>query len=209
MQQSKIDSTQKDDILCTQRHQLHDATNAGVTFLLEARDHQDCWKDYDLVVTRMGDEWTATAGDEWVTAYTGSVLATVPDARVSEAIMGAWNLLKTTSRPIGGWGYNSISKPDASSTSWALQLAEAVGAGDSEQAQLAKAFLNTHQRSNGGIAAYATEERVRDFFKTPPHISVEGTLQAHTCVSAEVAALPEYRFRLRNCFLPITLQIAT
>ncbi len=190
MSQSVENSTRQDKILYGETRKLNNAIDGAVTFLLEARNPQGWWMDYNL-----GDFGFS---DEWVTAYVGTTLAKVPYAHVSEDVMNTWKLLKTSCRSTGGWGYNTTNPGDASSTGWVLQLAEAVDAYNSEQAQQAKGFVTAHIQPNGGIAAYAKDKTVRDFFKVPPQISTEGYCQAHVCVSAEVAALPEFRLRLQD-----------
>jgi hypothetical protein len=170
--------------------QLRESIDAAVTFLLEARTSQGWWLDFDLA---------PGPSDEWVTAYVGTMLATVPDSRLSEAVSHAWELLQSRcQRPTGAWGYNYFTPGDADSIGWALQLAEAVGASNSERAQQAKAALATHQRPNGGMATYATDEPIRAFIAASPHQTFEGWCGSQTCVSAAIAALPEYRFLLHD-----------
>nr|6SBB_A Chain A, MstE [Scytonema sp. PCC 10023]6SBB_B Chain B, MstE [Scytonema sp. PCC 10023]6SBC_A Chain A, MstE [Scytonema sp. PCC 10023] len=191
-------STRQEKLLYPKLNQLSNSINAAVAFLLEARNLEGWWQDFNF-------PQAASIGDEWVTAYVGTMLATLPYAHVHEALMQAWELLKIRDhRPTGEWGYNYILCGDADTTGWALQLAAAVGASDSERAQQARAALATHLQPNGGIATFA-EESIRAYIKVPDlaNVSFQGWCGAHTCVSAAVAALPEFRSRLHD-YLRVT-----
>ncbi|GAB1542720.1 prenyltransferase/squalene oxidase repeat-containing protein [Scytonema sp. NUACC21] len=186
--QSLEKSTWQDNIQSPKSHQLSDAINAAVTFLLEARNPEGWWLEYEV---------PDGPSDEWTTAYVGIRLAKVPDTRVPEALMRAWELLKTRNhRSTGGWGFTSTLPADADSTCVGIQLAEAVGASDYEQTQQAKAHLANLLQPNSGIATYV-EDVARAHFRIPPHIPIEGISGVHVCVNALVAAgLPAFRFRL-------------
>ncbi|MCP6757185.1 MAG: hypothetical protein NHB32_00120 [Fischerella sp. CENA71] len=176
-------------------NQLSNAINAAVTFLLNAKNPEGWWLDYDTV---------AGPSDEWVTAYVSTMLSIVPEDHVFKTVRQAWELLKTRShRPTGGWGYNFVVSGDADTTGWALQLARAVNQSSSEQVQQAKAFLATHQRSDGGMATFASEEVIRPYFanvysKNPLKQTFEGWCASHVCVSAAIATLPEYYTNLHD-----------
>lgn len=169
---------------------ISQAIESAVTFLLAARDSKGWWIDFHLA---------AGLSDEWVTGYVGTMLATIPDNRVPEAISTAWNLLNSRRhRANGKWGYNRFPPGDADSTSWALQLARAIGESHSERVRQAMQSLATHQRPDGGICTYESEESIRAFIHASPEIGFEGWCGSHTCVSAAIAALPEYRFQLQD-----------
>ena len=185
------ESPRQEKMLSSEINQLNGSLNAAVTFLLEARSPEGWWQDYNF-------PQAASIGDEWVTSYVGTILASVPDARIPEALIKAWEMLKTRNhRPTGEWGYNYILCGDADSTGWALQLAAAVGASNSERAQRAKAALVTHLQPDGGISTFI-EEAIRAYIKVPDlaNISFTGWCSSHACVSAAVAGLPEFRLRL-------------
>jgi hypothetical protein len=162
----------------------------AVTFLLAARDSEGWWRDFHLA---------AGVSDEWVTGYVGTMLATVPDGRIADAVAAAWKLLQTRRhRANGTWGYNRFPPGDADSTGWALQLAHAIGENGSERARQASRSLAAHTRRDGGMSTYACEEPIRAFIHAPPTLGLEGWCGSHTCVSAALAALLDYRCRLRD-----------
>jgi hypothetical protein len=127
-----------------------------------------------------------------VTAYVGAVLAAMDEARATEAATAAWTLLERRGRPAGTWGYNPLPPGDADSTGWGLLLAAGVGAGGSERALEARQALACHLRSDAGIATYAEERPIRRFIGAPDERSFQGWCGAQPCVSAAVAALPEF-----------------
>ncbi|NMG08664.1 hypothetical protein [Brasilonema sp. UFV-L1] len=220
-------------------NQLSDAIKAATTFLLEAKDPQGWWQDFYL---------GRRPSDEWITAYVATALAALPDTRVRDIVMETWELFKSRCRPTGGWGFNVLIPEDADSTGWVLQLANAVGAGDSEFAQKARVFVREHLQPDGGMSTYASDKAIRAYltesvqlflkqvqqdqmngagnselaqqFKvfvikhlqpdskvsipvtdeafqaglsTPPCESFDGWCQSHVCVTAAIAALPEFR----------------
>jgi hypothetical protein len=167
-----------------------DTIESAVTFLLTARNSEGWWIDFHLA---------AGLSDEWVTGYVGTMLANIPDTRVSEAVSTAWNLLNSRRhRANGKWGYNRLPPGDADSTGWVLQLACAIGESNSERARQAMQSLAAHQRPDGGICTYESEESIRAFIHASPEIGFAGWCGSHTCVSAAIAALPEYRFQLQD-----------
>ncbi|MFN6535642.1 MAG: prenyltransferase/squalene oxidase repeat-containing protein [Nostoc sp. EkiNYC01] len=163
---------------------------SAVTFLLTARNSEGWWIDFQLA---------AGLSDEWVTGYVGAMLANIRDNRIPEAVSTAWNLLNSRRhRANGKWGYNRLPPGDADSTGWVLQLAHAIGESNSERARQAMQSLAAHQRPDGGICTYESEESIRAFIHASPEIGFAGWCGSHTCVSAAIAALPEYRFQLQD-----------
>ncbi|BAZ21973.1 squalene/oxidosqualene cyclase [Kalymmatonema gypsitolerans NIES-4073] len=183
--------TSQDKLQFSDLDQLSKSINAAVTFLLEAKTPEGWWQDYNF-------PQAASIGDEWVTGYVGTVLSEVPDTRIDSALLQAWELLKTRDhRPSGGWGYNYKLCTDADTTGWALQLAAAVGASDSERAQRAKLALASQLQPDGGLSTFR-EEPIRAYIKVPDlaKVSFAGWCSSHACVSAAVARLPEFHSRL-------------
>ncbi|WP_445634101.1 Squalene cyclase C-terminal domain-containing protein [Nostoc sp. DSM 114161] len=167
-----------------------DTIESAVTFLLTARNSEGWWIDFHLA---------AGLSDEWVTGYVGTMLANIPDSRVPKAVSTAWNLLNSRRHRVNGkWGYNRLPPGDADSTGWVLQLARAIGESDSERACQAMQSLTDHKRPDGGICTYESEESIRAFIHASPEIGFAGWCGSHTCVSAAIAALPEYRSQLQD-----------
>ncbi len=164
------------------------ACEAAFRFLLRGRNWQGWWQDFRLA---------PGFSDEWVTAYVGTVLAAFSDAHAAEAATVAWNLLAGRQRPSGAWAYNALPPGDADSTGWAVQLADTVGEGQSEWAQLARAYLTQHIRPDGGIATYASDGPIRRFINLPPDRSLRGWCGTQSCVTAAVALLPDFCSRVR------------
>jgi hypothetical protein len=156
--------------------------NLAETFLLNQRNRQGWWLDFRLA---------PGFSDEWVTAYVGTVLASIPNARSEGAARDAWELLQTRSRSAGAWGYNAFTPDDADSTTWGILLADAVGAGDVDRVKQARRRLEQYIRPNGGVATYAEDGPIRQFIRAPAHRSFRGWCGPQACVTAAVAALPD------------------
>lgn len=175
------------------RDSLNTAVDAAIRFLLGSRTARGWWQDFPSL---------ARGSEEWVTAYVGYALATAPDERAYQAACDAWVLLTGRRQPIiespgserrtpEGWGFSASSFSDADSTTWALRLAQAVGAGQSMRARLAIQFLEQHLLPNGGLATFRTARKVPgfpavDLWKAPGY---KGWCSAHACVTAAAAAL--------------------
>lgn len=71
--------------------------------------------------------------------------------RLDVSLALAKNFLLTTQNPDGGFGYDAGSDSDGSSTAWALMALDALGAGESEQAEKAKTWLVNNQNGDGGF----------------------------------------------------------
>lgn len=170
---------------CTEigKQYLHHTVGKAVTFLLQARDKGGWWKDFFT---------PAGVSDAWVTGFVGSSLVRIPDASATEAAHAAWQLLEQRESDEGGWGYHAKVPGDADTTLWSLQLAEALGQGDSARCQQAYAFLARHLKSNGGVSTYEQESPIRNYIGLPKGIiSFQGWCGAHTCVTAAAASLPK------------------
>ena len=174
--------------------QLHQAMDKAIAFLLEARDKGGWWKDF---LTPAG------VSDAWVTAFVGNALIRIPDASATEAAHAAWQLLEQRETDMGGWGYHAKVPADADTTLWSLQLAEALGLGDSPRSQQAYTFLLRHIKNNGGISTYEQELPIQKYIGLPEEIiSFQGWCCAHTCVTAAAASLA----KLREQILPYLRQ---
>src|SRR5579871_1717100 len=156
------------------------ACQRGVSFLLQARQHQAWWLDFQLA---------PGASDEWVTAYVGATLASCSEPEAREAARVAWAHLMTRQRPSGAWGYNSLTPGDADSTGWGVRLAEAVAEGDGEEAQRARRALRRHLREDRGIATYADPAPIRAFTASAADRSFTGWCGSQPCVTAAAAAV--------------------
>jgi hypothetical protein len=128
-------------------HAVHAALNDAVSYLISIQHKDGYWQDFDLPVG---------ASDQWVTAYVGMSLAYVGrQTNLPEATRAAQTALDwlCRDRPYSaGWGYNSMTGPDADSTTMALTLMRALGhvpdPADSD-------FLASRWRTgDGGVATY-------------------------------------------------------
>lgn len=190
----------KEKLIFNQDRQINQGISAAVAFLLENRNSEGRWLDF--VSPSFGPS------NEWMTAHVAGILSKVSKThlsekmfeKVSEVVMDSWQLLRSCQRSTGAWGWSSLCVEDADTTYWVLDLAEAVGAKDSETAKKARAFLETHKLPDSGMATYGNEEMFRQYFSMiPPQMSIIGYCgMAHVCVSAAIAALPEFSFRLRD-----------
>lgn len=165
--------------------QINSAIEAALKFLTNTRNSEGWWEDFKLA---------PGCSDEWVTAYVGTAIASLSTPHTLAIGLKAWRWLISRRQSSLGWGYNALVPPDADSTLWALQLAEATGCGNWQQARQAREFLNQHVRPNGGIATYADDNWIRHFIGASKQLSFEGWCSPHTCVTAAAASLPQFRF---------------
>jgi hypothetical protein len=173
---------------------LTTAIGDAIEFLLEARNEDGWWRDFSGLAggRTLGPdrEWITTIGasDEWITAYTGEVLAGTPDGDAHRAARDAWSLLTERRQLDGGWGWNRKLPVDADSTAFGLRLAEAIGMEGSERARAAREVLEGHLLPDGGIPVYRAEAL--------PEGSNSGWCRTpHPCVTAGAAALEDERPR--------------
>jgi hypothetical protein len=155
---------------------------AGSGFLLDARDRDGLWLDFESVVG---------GSDTWVSAYVGTVFATLPGADADRIARQTWGILRPRLADSGGWSYNSSLPADADATAWALRLARAVREQDSEPASRGRRFLGSHVLSSGGIASYTASDlpALRRFVGD---VDTKGLCVAHDCVTAAAAVLPSF-----------------
>lgn len=168
---------------------MHSAITAATNFLLASRNDMGWWEDFRL---------PAGESDEWVTAYVGTVLATLNNPSATTAAHEAWSLLLTRRDISEGWGYSGTTPSDGDTTGWALQLAALIGVKSSERGRRAGAFLERHLRTDGGVTTYGIEEPIREWMNMPRPAPFEGWLQSHVCVTGAVAALDEWGDRTRK-----------
>jgi hypothetical protein len=184
---------------------LDQAINRAVQFLLNSRNQAGWWRDY-------GNPIFPESSDEWITAYTGYILSNIPDSEAIQAAKQAWKLLSLPYRSDCGWGWSPFIMSDADSTAWALRLAKSIKAGNTELIEQGNRFLKSHQREDGGIAAYEREnflifeKNFRDTLAGVIGFSGENATKAieilnsskdwydsHTCVTAAAATINAVR----------------
>src|SRR5262249_13315048 len=160
------------------RRRIRKAIAAGVGFLARTQGADGLWRDFRCFV---GDS------DEWVTAYVCNALIGTKLLAARRSIQQASRSLKKRQRPDGGWGYNADSPPDADSTGWALRAFLALRASTLDGAPRAETFLALHQRSDGGIATYASRMPLRRKFVRPfAWRNFAGWCVTDPCVTAAV-----------------------
>lgn len=164
---------------------------AATGFLLAARDREGWWRDFSGTEGASA-AWSDAFGwsDEWVSAYVACALAGADDAEAAAAARGVWDLLVERRAPTAGWGYNRWAIVDADSTTWALRLARAVGAGTSPPARSGRTELERHALDDGGVTTYRADARFRPVAAelTAPDGATDGWCRtSHGCVSAGAA----------------------
>ncbi len=169
---------------------LERAVNTAAHFLLAARNREGWWLDFSLY---------PGASDEWMTAYVGTVLASMDEENCTEAARDAWHLLVAGQRLDGRWGYNRRTVGDADSTGWGIHLAYALGLENTPTALQARLVMKEHMRADGGCATYATDGPIRRSLLAPDYLSFRGWCGVHECVTASIAALPDYRTSACAC----------
>ncbi|MEU3183993.1 prenyltransferase/squalene oxidase repeat-containing protein [Streptomyces sp. NPDC006923] len=169
---------------------------SGTQFLTAQRDPDGWWNDYEV----------RGPGQFWATAFVGASLTEVPGKDAQAAALDAWRLLARTRGPSDGWGYGPQVPGDADITSWALRLAEAVGADAEPRAAEGYDFVLRHLRADGGITSYVPE--VAGPFLTRVAPRWDGWYASHPCVTAAAAGLlrlprrPRLLTRLREIQRP-------
>lgn len=153
------------------------AVSKGTAFLTARRTADGWWDDYEV----------RGPGRFWVTAFAGASLADVPAAAARSAAATAWELLTRARVPSDGWGYGPGVPGDADITSWALRLAEALGAADHPRAVRGYDFVRGHLREDGGIASYLPEIAGPFLRRVAPRW--DGWYQSHACVTAAAGGL--------------------
>ncbi|MEA5622969.1 prenyltransferase/squalene oxidase repeat-containing protein [Nostoc sp. UHCC 0251] len=166
------------------QYRLNQAIDAAIQFILNSANQKGWWCDFDI-------DSRKKRSDEWVTAYVGTVLASLPHEMAKQAAHHAWRLLLSRCQSSPGWGYNGFAPPDADSTAWTLRLATALGEIKSQRAQAASQFLAQHQLSSGGVVCYLEKELA--FNTNANSSSLKGWCSVHTCVTAAVAVLEEIK----------------
>ncbi len=159
------------------RIKMLESVESGLKALIHAQDPEGWWGDFRLAPGR---------STLWVTAYVGRILAFQTDAVAVAAAGRAWQWLSGHGQR--GWGYNPYTPEDADSTAWTISLAEALGAGDSDRIEKARAFLQGHCGISGGIATYGSDLDIRRFIGAPAELSFDGWCRPQVCVTAAAAA---------------------
>lgn len=176
----------------------HDAADLTATvrsaqaFLLNAQQPDGSWRDFLL---------PAGNSNVWVTAFVGSVLASLGVAEARNAALDGWRFLEKIKTEAGGWSYNPSVPGDADSTLWGLYLAETLGVENSDSFRQASGFLERHLRDDGGLATYESAAPVRRYIGLPPFVSFDGWTQSHVCVTAACANLGAHRELLQPYLL--------
>ncbi|MEH2253626.1 prenyltransferase/squalene oxidase repeat-containing protein [Nostoc sp.] len=166
------------------QNRLTQAIEAATRFLLNSANQKGWWCDFDI-------DSRKKRSDEWVSAYVGTVLASLSNAKARQAAHHAWCLLLSRRQSSPGWGYNGCTSPDADSTAWTLRLATALGEIKSQRAQAASEFIAQHQSSSGGVVCYLEKELAFD--TNANSSSLKGWCSVHTCVTATVAGLEKIK----------------
>lgn len=139
------------------------SVDTGVAALV-ARQWRGWWRDFYP---------SGPAGDEYVTAYCGTLLADVGQART--AVEMGWRSLAGRLPFRGpGWGWSLPYPADADSTAFAVWLACALGQGEAPAAAAGREFLRDVTRADG-VLTYRG--------RTSPTALWE---QVHDCVTATV-----------------------
>ncbi len=174
---------------------LADAINNAVDYLLTTRSPDGFWRDF----------WTpAGMSDAWVTGYVGAALAASPLQKGYTTALEAWSLLEHNRSTDAGWGYSPAVPVDGDSTTWALLLAERVGRNNDERIQRARSLLKRHM-IGGGISTYvqAQADALHRFLRLPNEVDLHAWFLPHTCVTAAVAGLSEFRTELIDYLLNV------
>ncbi|MER5358437.1 hypothetical protein [Streptomyces sp. NPDC002785] len=153
------------------------ALSRATEFLRSTRDADGWWNDYEV----------RGPGQFWATAFVGASLAELPDGPGRTAATESWELLKKSRGPSDGWGYCPQVPGDADITSWALRLAEALGADTDPRAAEGYRFVDAHLQGDGGISSYLPEVAAPFLERVAPRW--DAWYASHPCVTAAAAGL--------------------
>ncbi|GIF10095.1 terpene cyclase/mutase family protein [Actinoplanes teichomyceticus] len=155
------------------------AVRRGVDFLLDRREADGRWVDYDLL----------GPSDDWITAYVAGVLVQLPHEAAGRAGRAAMDLLVPEQHDNGGWNYSEVAPEDADSTGWVLRLAELLGRSGEPWARPGWEFLARHVHDDGLVSTYVPDLAKAAFDRYPVVPSWDGWCGGHVCVTAAVAGL--------------------
>ena len=155
---------------------LRGGLNLAVTWLIARQRSDGSWDDFWL---------PGGPSDEWVTAYAGAALASVPDERAMHGARRAWAFLAAQHPGATGWGYSRSTPPDSDSTAWACILANRIDANATEAAKRGMQFLKSV--SSGAAGTYRYSDAIREYVGADSSVSFEGWMQPHMCVTGAVA----------------------
>lgn len=168
---------------CMER--LQESISRAGAFLCTSRHQSGWWRDYP--------DAAIGPSDEWVTAYVGLALSTVPGVEAKAAAREAWSQLERNQRPEGGWGWGLHTAADADTTIWATLLARALGARD-EPIRDAIAFLQRHRHPSGGFSTYEASY-FKAFHRGGAGVgeTLDEWFEPHACVTAAALSIEEFR----------------
>jgi hypothetical protein len=165
---------------------ISDSIEKAVSFLIDSRTLAGWWLDFPTMLE---------GSDEWVTAFVGSSLASINDARARHVALHAWLLLSGRRHRTGGWGYNALLPVDTDGTTWGLRLAAAIGTQGSQPAKHARRVLAAHLLPDGGLPSYR-EDVLSHSRESPTDGALSGWCRiAHPCITAAAAILEDGRPR--------------
>lgn len=107
--------------------------------------------------------WCSSDGNDTAAALQALQAAKqsgLANAGLDNSIDKAKTFLLTTQKSNGGFGYDSFSDPDGSSTAWAVMALNSLGLDSSPQAQEAVTWLINNQEADGGfhwMAGYGSD----------------------------------------------------
>lgn len=167
---------------------FEEAIDRGVEFLISRRSEDGWWRDFETL---------AGESDEWVTAYVACCLAHTRggDRTAQEAL----ELLLSRRRTVG-WGYHQDVPSDCDTTAWVCHLIEILEWTVLDEYQRAIRFLAGAIQPSGGVSTYPLDTEIRHYIAASPDSDFSGWTSAHTCVTANVAALQAFcgNARLRS-----------
>jgi len=155
----------------------------AIDFLIRSRNGENVWSDFRLPTGE---------SDEWVTGYTGSVMAGSGVDRAVRAAVETWEVHgpKHFFNGLGGWAFNRHSPEDADSTAWSIRFALKLGLKGKFRVTAAEDFLRKHIMPDGGVATFRSESALRRFVNAGPGDPVAGWMKTHHCVTAAAATVP-------------------
>lgn len=159
--------------------------NKAINFVMDSRDNEGMWRNF---LSRTHGEST-----DWVTSFSGLNLLSSGISK-SKLENTAQSVLRRQ-RENGGFSYNQKIVPDADSTAFAIRFLDNF---EYKEVLLnSHKFLLAHQNGDGGFGTYR-EENIRQYYRIPKEMSVEGWCSSTPDVTASALLVLPSNERARD-----------
>jgi squalene cyclase len=142
---------------------VSDSLLRAIEFILERQAADGRWRDFEL---EPGES------DQWVTAYVGLQVQSVPARLISKprhvALARAGDWLIGVMRPDGSWAYNDRCPPDCDSSAHAILFLASQGR---RLPEICYERLSRFQKADGGFATYERRDPKNSWGVSHPDVT--------------------------------------